>query len=217
MNPGTSVDETSRRAEQILEVGLDLMSDYDSRRTDGGSNLRHQAVLVGRTMDDGPDDESGQGSNLAQVTFFLTPPEERDMSAIEFANEWRARVGEIPGADKIEFSAEAAGADPDIELQIAHPDFPALVSAADRLKQALGSYAGVGQVIDSHTEGKRELKLRLRSEAGALGITETDLAVQVRSAFYGAEAMRIQRDRNEVKVMVRYPTASAGHYPRSRK
>ena len=78
MNPGTSVEETGRWAEQILKVGVDLMSEYDSLRTDGRSNLWHQAVMVGRTMDDGPEDESGEGSNLAQVTYFLIPPEERD-------------------------------------------------------------------------------------------------------------------------------------------
>ena len=47
--------------------------------------------------------------------------------------------------------------------------------------------------------------MKLKPEARTLGITEQDLGRQIRDAFFGAEALRIQRGRNEVKVMVRYP------------
>jgi multidrug efflux pump subunit AcrB len=69
----------------------------------------------------------------------------------------------------------------------------------------LASYPGVSDIADNYTRGKRELKLRLKPEARTLGITEEDLGRQVRDAFFGAEALRLQRGRNEVKVMVRYP------------
>ena len=203
MNPGTSVDETGRMAEHILDVGLDLIEEYEAGRVDGESDLAHSAVLVGGILDD--DVENGEASNLAQVTFILAPAGRRELSAVDFANEWRDRVTHLAGVDKIEFSAETADAGPDIEIELAHPDFGALTAATEGLKTVLASYAGVSQVVDSHTEGKRELRLRLRPEAGALGITETDLAVQVRSAFYGAEALRITRGHSELKVMVRYP------------
>ena len=205
MNPGTSVDETGRMAEHILGVGLALMQEYDAGRADGQSALLHSAVLVGGILDD--DVENGEGSNLAQVTFFLAPSGRRGFSALDFANEWRDRVTHLAGVDRVEFSAETEDAEPDIAIELAHPDFAALTAATERLKRALASYVGVSEVVDSHTEGKRELRLRLRAEAGALGITETDLAVQVRSAFYGAEALRITRGHSELKVMVRYPDA----------
>jgi len=38
-----------------------------------------------------------------------------------------------------------------------------------------------------------------------LGLTLNNLASQVRHAFYGAEALRFQRDEDEVKVLIRYP------------
>ena len=203
MNPGASVDETSRAAQRIFDVGLDLMQEYEAGRVDGESDLRHSAILVGGTLEEEEDGDAG--SHLAQVSFFLAPSGQRETSAFDFANDWRDRIPDMAGVDRIEFSAETNDVGADIEIELAHPDFRALTAAAEQLKQALASYAGVSQVVDSHTEGKRELKLRLRPEAGALGITETDLAVQVRSAFYGAEALRITRGRNELKVMVRYP------------
>ncbi len=203
MNPGASVDETSQAAQRIFDIGLDLMQEYDAGRVDGESDLRHSAILVGGTLEEEEDGDAG--SHLAQVSFFLAPSGQRETSAFDFANDWRDRIPDMAGVDRIEFSAETNDVGADIEIELAHPDFRTLTAAAEQLKRALASYAGVSQVVDSHTEGKRELKLRLRPEAGALGITETDLAVQVRSAFYGAEALRITRGRNELKVMVRYP------------
>jgi multidrug efflux pump subunit AcrB len=50
-----------------------------------------------------------------------------------------------------------------------------------------------------------ELQLKLKPAARTLGLTLNDLALQVRHAFYGAEAMRFLRDEDEVKVLVRYP------------
>ena len=60
-------------------------------------------------------------------------------------------------------------------------------------------------IDDGFARGKPQLSLTLKPEARSLGINATDLARQVRSAFYGAEALRQQRGRNEVRVMVRLP------------
>ena len=52
---------------------------------------------------------------------------------------------------------------------------------------------------------KFELKLKLNSAGRALGLTESDLGRQVRQAYYGEEIQRLQRDREELKLMLRYP------------
>lgn len=51
------------------------------------------------------------------------------------------------------------------------------------------------------------MRIRLKPKARDLGLSMSDVAYQVRHAFYGAEALRFQRDRDEVKVMVRYPVS----------
>ena len=86
-----------------------------------------------------------------------------------------------------------------------HTDFNTLEEVSDKIKFALSEYPGVEDIEDTYNRGKQELKFKLRPNARTLGVTETDLARQVRSAFYGAEALRLQIGRNEVKVMVRYP------------
>ena len=74
-----------------------------------------------------------------------------------------------------------------------------------RLKEMVLAYPGTYEVTDSFREGKREIRLKLKPAAATLGISVADLARQVRRSFYGAEAQRIVRGREEVKVMVRYP------------
>jgi multidrug efflux pump subunit AcrB len=95
-----------------------------------------------------------------------------------------------------------------IDIQLAHEDFTVLDEAAERLKELIATYPGTGDITDNYTLGKREVKVRLKAEARTLGITEENLGRQLRGAFYGSEALRLQRGRNEVKVLVRYPEES---------
>jgi multidrug efflux pump subunit AcrB len=81
----------------------------------------------------------------------------------------------------------------------------ALREAASRVKRDLALYPGVIDIADSFREGKQEVKLSIKPTAEPLGVTLQDLARQVRQAFYGEEAQRIQRGRDDIRVMVRYP------------
>jgi multidrug efflux pump subunit AcrB len=118
---------------------------------------------------------------------------------------WRSKVKDIPGAESVTIISELVRFGADVDIRLAHEDFSVLETSKEKIKTALAQYPGVNDIADNYTRGKRELKLKLKPEARTLGITEEDLGRQLRSAFYGAEALRIQRGRNEVKVMVRYP------------
>jgi multidrug efflux pump subunit AcrB len=111
----------------------------------------------------------------------------------------------VAGVDSLVFTSDMMRFGANIDIQLAHQDFQVLTLAAERIKETLAGYPGVGDIADSYALGKRELKLRLTSEARTMGITEEDLGRQIRAAFHGAEALRLQRGRNEVVVMVRYP------------
>lgn len=80
-----------------------------------------------------------------------------------------------------------------------------LLGAAERLKAQLARYKGVEDIEDSYRPGKKELRLSLREGARQLGLTLQDLARQIRANFWGEEALKVQRGRNEVTIRVRYP------------
>ncbi|MEM6916654.1 MAG: efflux RND transporter permease subunit, partial [Verrucomicrobiota bacterium] len=80
-----------------------------------------------------------------------------------------------------------------------------LTAAAAQIRTRLESYEGLFDVADSLDESREEIQLRIRPEAELIGLTMSDLGRQVRQAFFGEEVQRIQRNRDEVRVMLRYP------------
>jgi len=149
-------------------------------------------------------DESG--SHLVGADVFLVPSDLREISGIEFANQWRKEVGEISGVDSIRYNARiGVGTGDTIDILLSHPVREINEQAARELAKFLETYNGVFQIDNGVSRGKPQINFTLKPEARSLGITVSDLATQVRSAFYGAEALRLQRGRNEIKVMVRLP------------
>jgi multidrug efflux pump subunit AcrB len=146
------------------------------------------------------------GSHITEVAVFMVPSDARKISAQQFAQQWRGTIGDLPGADslKFTFTAGATGSAP-ISFRLSHDDVPTLERAASALAAKLRTFKGVKDIDDGVALGKEQLDFRLKPEARSLGITEADLARQVRSAFFGAEASRQQRGRDEVRVYVRLP------------
>jgi multidrug efflux pump subunit AcrB len=120
-------------------------------------------------------------------------------------NRWREIVGEIPGISSLKFTSEFMSTGDAVNVELTHEDYDVLLPAAERLKSILSEYDGVSDISDSFELGKAELKLELKDTGRTLGLTLSDLARQVRQGFYGEEAQRIQRGRDDIRVMVRYP------------
>jgi len=129
----------------------------------------------------------------------------RPVSADEIVRRWRDRTPAIPEAEQLVFTWDSVSMGAPIDIELRSDRIEDLVAAGETLKSALSVYPGVSDVRDSFHAGKREIKLAVLPAAEALGIDLEDVARQVRRAFYGEEAQRIQRGRDDVRVMVRYP------------
>ena len=130
----------------------------------------------------------------------------KELSAPNLANRWRALIGPIAGVKELSFNADAAGqAGSAIDVQLTGRDFNKLREASAVIQSKLATYEGLFDIRDNYSSGKREIKLALKPSAQNLGLQQSDLGSQVRAAFYGVEAQRIQRGRDDIKVMVRYP------------
>lgn len=209
MPPGTPVERTQDVVDHLISTAIESTQQIDRQRSDQTSVFRHIFALAGsQATSGGPGGARvSTASNIASVSLFLTESEKRNLPASDIEHLWRNKVGEIPGVDTLTFSNDLIQMGANIDVQMAHADFGVLEQVSEKIKSALAEYPGVADIEDTYNKGKKELKLHLRAQARTLGITETDLARQVRGAFYGAEALRLQIGRNEVKVMVRYPQA----------
>ncbi|HJN50832.1 MAG: efflux RND transporter permease subunit [Pseudomonadales bacterium] len=149
------------------------------------------------------------GGNSAMIQVDLLKSEDRGETKVpmkEIENRWRDKVGTIAGVQKLEFrSMNSMGGGKPVSFRVQGSDFDTVEAAAEALAEHLATYEGLFEVQSSSQAGPEELKLSIRPEAEALGISLMDLASQVRQAFYGTEAQRIQRGDSEVRVMVRYP------------
>ncbi len=146
------------------------------------------------------------GSSLGEVTVELSPAADRDISADEFIAEWREEIGPIAGVVELSFRQETGASGNAIDIEISGRDLQMLQKAADHITIQLGTYAGVKDISTDNRRGKRELVYEHITPAGrAMGFTLQSTAKQIRQSFYGEEVQRIQRGRDELKVMVRYP------------
>lgn len=148
---------------------------------------------------------SALSNTEASVSANLTTSESRTVDTGEVVNRWRENVGKIAGAKALTFQGTAGPPGEELSIQLESPNLDSLREAADELKQQVATYPGVFDVQDSFSDGRPEIEVSLTEAGQAAGFNRVDLANGVRAAFYGIEAQRIQRGRDEVKVMVRYP------------
>jgi multidrug efflux pump subunit AcrB len=166
--------------------------------------LKHIYTIVGQGTGD-LFDYRAVGSFTGIVRVELTPGEERDIHAREIVARWQKATGAIPGAVVQAFGTREQGPPgAPIQIWLKGENFDEMVAGAQELKTKLKSYGGLFQIADDYRSGNRELKIDLKPEARGLGLTLDDLASQVYAGFYGAEAMRVQRGRDDIRVKVRY-------------
>lgn len=196
----------SREVQQLLiDAAERVVKKQDSGNISRGIYTQIGTTVIDRGPTAGPD--AGEtGSHIVGAQVFLVSSELRTISGLEFANQWRKEVGDITGVDTISFNAQiGVGTGETIDIQLSHPIRTVNEEAARDLADSLATYSGVFQIDNGVSLGKPQINFTLKPEARSLGITVDDLARQVRSSFFGAEALRLQRGRNEIKVMVRLP------------
>ena len=146
-----------------------------------------------------------RGKHLGEVNIQLIDAEEREITSEEIARRLREKVGRIPGAVELSITHDLIGGGKAIDLQFSSSSIEELQEVAAITKAQLARYPGVIEITDTYRSGQPEIKLALTSEGVAMGLSLRDVGRQVRQGFYGEQAQRIQRGRDDVRVMVRYP------------
>ena len=201
MPVGTPFETTARHIERITAAAEQLRDQYIDPVT-------NTSIITGIMSTAGSSGGSSGGqSHLGRVMFQIVAPEERSLpvTSSQLVREWRRLIGVIPGAKEINYRAEIGRGGNPIDVQLSGAHFDELQVLAERVKARLQQYPGVFDITDSFSEGKEEIQLTIKPQAQLLGLSSTDLARQVRQAFFGFEVERLQRGRDEVKVIVRYP------------
>jgi multidrug efflux pump subunit AcrB len=145
--------------------------------------------------------------NTIEIRTYLTPPDVRPLSTADVTRRWREQVGVIPGLEYIKFESDAGGPGRGaaMSVELSHQKMDLLERASTDMAEALSFYPNTKDIDDGFSPGKQQIDFKIKPEARSLGLEAREVARQVRHAFYGAEVLRQQRGRNEVKVLVRFP------------
>ena len=136
----------------------------------------------------------------------VAPAKVRTFSADEMAHAWQKAMPTLPGLESLVFSGQSGPASGTaIDLQLSHTNTDILAAASTDLAHALRDYRELRNITNSFSAGKPQFDYELRPEAQTLGITSSSIARQIRASFFGAEALREQQGRNEIRAMVRLP------------
>ncbi len=193
MEDGTAPAVRNEVLDQIERAVLDMNADWVAENPGDDAPIHHLGVFT--TGDTG-------GQLVAEMP--LNP--DRSLNGPEVEQMWRERVGEIPGVRELTFSGvDNFGGGPPLSFSLIGSDYDLIEPAAIELERRLAAYEGVFDIRNSLARGGEEIRLNIKPQAEALGLTLSDLGRQVRQAFYGEEVQRIQRGKDELKVMVRYP------------
>jgi multidrug efflux pump subunit AcrB len=193
MQNGTAPRVRNAALDRLEQAALDLNADWVADNPGADPPIHHLGVFT-------------QGDTGGQIFAEMPMDEDRPLNGEDIELMWRERVGEIPGVKELTFSSGTnIGGDAPLSFNLIGSNFESLEAAARELEQKLGEYDGVLDIRNSIASGGEEIKLSIKPEAEALGLTMSSLGRQVRQAFYGEEAQRIQRGKDELKVMVRYP------------
>lgn len=152
---------------------------------------------------------TASGGHTGSIRVYLTPPDQRPLPTAEFTRLWRERVGMIADVETLKFESDRGGpgSGAAMTVELSHRSTDILEQAGTDLADTLATYSQVSDIDDGFSTGKMQLDFRIRPEGSSLGLTSQDVARQIRAAFFGIEALRQQRGRNEMRISVRLPAA----------
>jgi multidrug efflux pump subunit AcrB len=198
--PSGTPPEVTRRAIAEIEAALMQLGGKIKTRS-GDALIEDRLTLVGQTLSDMPQ----IGPHYGSVQAILLDSEARGIHTEELMVLWEKEIGVLPGIKSLTFSGMEAGPPGDpIEVWLQGHSMDDILVAADELMARLRKFEGVYQIRTDFSPGKNEMRLTLKPEARALGLTVEDLARQIYAGYYGDEALRLQRGRDDIRVKVRY-------------
>ena len=192
---GSPVEKTLAVHDRLVAVGQELIDEIEKEHGQKQLLAIHSSIGYG-------------GGHAGQVLFEMADPDARSVSTQDFIERWREKTGPISGIKTIRYVNDAGGPGGGgraLTVELSHRNMDVLEAASKELAQALETYPMVRDIDNGFTPGKPQIDFSVNAEGRSLGLTSSEIARQVRNSYYGAEAVRQQRGRNEVKVKVRLP------------
>ncbi len=192
MPQGTNEHITDSIISVIEKAAWEVNDDFTAKQTGNEPVIQNVIKTV------------GPGSSAASLRVNLLPGEERDFPSFMISTAINDKVGDIYGAESIEFGSGGNFGGKPISISLLSNNTSELKEAKEFLKKELKSNALLKDIQDNDPAGIKEVKITLKESAYAMGFQLSNVISQVRSGFFGFQVQRFQRSRDEIRVWVRY-------------
>ena len=192
---GSPLSATENVRNLLLDAAAEINAEYDGK------------ALAGVYAGIGGEHNGVGGSHVIQIYADLPELDHRPLGTRDLTDLWRKKVGSIPGLLTLQFTSDhgGPGSGASLTIELSHSDHTLLEKASADLAAELSRFPNVTDIDSGFSAGKPQLDFHVLPVGLKMGLTGRSIAMQVRNSFYGAEALRQQRGRNEVKVKVRLP------------
>lgn len=203
----TPFEETKKKAIELYNAA-ERTAKYFRETTNNEKVISNISVQMGGASADAGPGGGGfnkSGNNLAKIDIKLISSDERDFTAVDFEKKWRKEIGNFVGARSLDIQSSLIRGGDDLQIELAHKDSEQLEKAAKYLTKKIATIEGVTTIKDSFEQGKKEYHFKPNAAGYAAGLTPAMVGDILRSRFNGFEVGRVQRGRDEIRVMVRLP------------
>lgn len=191
MPVGTSYDVVDSYVEKMSKAASLLQDKY---RDENGNSVILNTLAITRN-------ETGR----VRFEILAADQNETGIGIRQLVAEWRELIGDLPGAESLTFRAEIGRAGDPIDIQLSATNLLTLKEVSEQVKTRLAQYPTIFEISDSLSNGKEELSIELTEQGHAMGMSSSFVTRQVRDAFFGSQIQRIQRGRDDVRVMLKFP------------
>ena len=196
---GTPLARTEEVAGRLTGLLEEINRELSPLQPGGAPLVENVSVLYNTNAD-----SREAGPHLVTVSADLLDAERRTTPLDDLTNMWRERTGSLPDVINIAYKEPQLGpAGLAIEIRLQGNDLEELKRASLDLRKWLERYDGVLDLDDDLRPGKREVRLRLKAGATALGLDAGTIAEQLRSAYHGMTAAEIQVGPESYEIDVR--------------
>ena len=192
MPEGTNPKITDSVITMVERAAWRVNEDYTAKQTEGKQVIENIIKRV------------GPGNNKASLSVNLLPGEERDAPSPDITNSIREAVGEVYGVERLTFGSGGNFGGSPVSVALLSNNKTQLENAKTELRTYLENNSKLRDVTDTDPEGIKEIDIKLKNNAYALGLNLSQIMQQVRGGFFGAQAQRFQRGQDEIRVWVRY-------------